>query len=788
MATAAACILWFAVIMYSVFGGADYGAGFWDLFAGGTRRGERPRGLIDHAMAPVWEANNVWLIFAAIVCWTAFSEAFGSIMKTLFIPVILAGVGIVIRGSGFAFRKLAERAGRKRALTAAFGISSVITPFMLGAALGGIASGRVPPGNTQGSLWASWLNSTSIAVGIFGVLISAFIAATFLIADADRYYDDVMAAYFRIRAFLIGILAGLAALAGLFVLRSDSPYIYRGLLHEGLPFVIASGVFGLLTLGALWRQLRGSRVRVLAVATVVSVLLGWGVAQYPYILPTTLTIDQAAASGPVLTWLVVVFIIGVVLVAPALLLLWVLDQRSRLDEGAEATAPARHRVVIVGGGFGGLFASKSLAMAPVDVTLVDRHNYHLFQPLLYQVSTGILSEGQIAPPLRDVAKNARNCRVELAEVTGFDLDQRLVFAIDPVGKRMEIPYDSLIVAAGGRTSYFGHDEFEHFAPGMKTIDDALELRRRIFGAFEVAELEEDAEERRRWLTFVVVGAGPTGCELAGQIRELAERSLRHNFRSIDPTTARVVLVDGGKEPLASFGENLSGKGRKELEHMGVELHMGCRATNVDFEGIEVASETGNERIHAHTVIWAAGVAASPLAKQLADASGAEADRAGRVAVLPDCTLPGHPEVFAIGDLMSLNHLPGVAEVAMQQGLFAGRTIRRRLQGNDRKVPFKYVDLGSMATIGRFRAVVEFKGIRLSGFAGWLMWLGVHLVFLTGFRNRLGALFRWTGALLGRHRDERAFTVRRATAGDDSYASVLPTPTDDDAALGRKPRA
>jgi len=779
MAVAVACILWFAVIMYSVLGGADYGAGFWDLLAGGTKRGERPRGLIDHAMAPVWEANNVWLIFAAIVCWTAFSEAFGSIMKTLFIPIILAGVGIVVRGSGFAFRKIAQKAGRKRVLTAAFGISSVVTPFMLGAALGGIASGRVPPGNEQGSLWASWLNSTSIVVGIFGVLISAFIAATFLVADANRYYDDVMASYFRIRAFLIGLAAGVASFVGLFVLRDDAPYIHHGLLHEGLPFVIASAVFGLATLGALWRQFGGTRVRLLAAATVVSVLLGWGVAQYPYILPTTLTIDQAAAPSSVLLWLIIAFIIGVVLVGPALLMLWVLDQRSRLDEGAEAGEQARHRVVIIGGGFGGLFATKSLAMAPVDVTLVDRHNYHLFQPLLYQVSTGILSEGQIGPALRDVTRNTRNCRVELAEVTGFDLEKRTVAALDPIGQHMEIPYDSLIVAAGGRTSYFGNDQFERFAPGMKTIDDALELRRRIFGAFELAEMETDSEEKLRWLTFVVVGAGPTGCELAGQIRELAERSLRHNFRTIDPSTAKVILIDGGEKPLASFGENLSGKGRKELEHMGVELRMGLRATDVDFSGLEVKTPEGTERIHAHTVIWAAGVAASPLAKMLGDASGAEVDRAGRVTVLPDCTVPGHPEVFAIGDMMSLDHLPGVAEVAMQQGLFAGRTIRRRLQGGgDKTVTFKYVDLGSMATIGRFRAVVEFKGIRLSGFAGWVMWLAVHLVFLTGFRNRLGALVRWSGALLGRHREERAFTVRRASTGDDSYASVLPTDIDD----------
>jgi NADH:ubiquinone reductase (H+-translocating) len=780
MAIAAACILWFAVIMYAVLGGADYGAGFWDLLAGGTRRGRRARGLIDYAMAPVWEANNVWLILAAIVCWTAFSSAFGSIMRTLFIPITLAGLGIVVRGCGFAFRKAARTEGRERVLTAAFGISSLITPFMLGAALGGIASGRVPPDNTQGSLWASWLNVTSIAVGVFGVLISAFIAATFLIADADRVYDDMMASYFRMRGFVMGIAAGMASVVGLLVLRDDAPFIYRGLLHEGLPFVIASAVFGLSSLGALWRQLTGRRVRLLAVATVVSVLLGWGVAQYPYVLPTTVTLDQAAASGAVLSWIVITFILFIVVVIPALLLLFVLDQRGRLDEGVvTAASGSRHRVVIVGGGFGGLLATKSLAMAPVDVTMVDRNNHHLFQPLLYQVSTGILSEGQIAPPLREIAKNARNCRVELAEVTGFDLDNRIVTARDPLGRRMEIPYDSLIVAAGGRTSYFGHDEFQAYAPGMKTIDDALELRRRIFGAFELAELENDPEEKLRWLTFVIVGAGPTGCELAGQIRELAQRSLGHNFRTIDPTTARVILLDGGKAPLATFGGNLSGKGRKELEHMGVELRMGLRATNVDRDGLDVQSPDGAERIHAHTVIWAAGVAASPLAKQLAEAAGAEADRAGRVPVLPDCTLPGHREVFAIGDMMSLDNLPGVAEVAMQQGLFAGRTIRRRLHGDDRAVPFKYVDLGSMATIGRFRAVVEFKRIRLSGFLGWLMWLGVHLVFLTGFRNRLGALFRWSGALLGRHRQERTFTVGRVSAGDDGPASV-PRPSTDDA--------
>ena len=345
---------------------------------------------------------------------------------------------------------------------------------------------------------------------------------------------------------------------------------------------------------------------------------------------------------------------------------------------------ARHKVVVVGGGFGGLLAIRYLAHRPVDVTLIDRRNHHLFQPLLYQVATGMLSPGQIAPPIRHVVRRWKNVRVELAEVTGFDLERRVVHATAPAKlESLEIPYDSLIVAAGVNQSYFGHDELARYAPGMKTIDDALELRRRIFGAFEMAEVTTDPAEKQKWLTMVIVGAGPTGVELAGQIRELAVRCLKGEFRTFDPAAVRVLLLDGGKEPLATFGDRLSGKAATELERLGVELRMGARVVGVDAFGVDVAGADGAKtRIDAHTTIWAAGVQASPLAAELATASGAELDRAGRVAVLPDLSLPGHPEVFVVGDMATLNKLPGVAEVAMQGGLHAANTIWRRLNGKD----------------------------------------------------------------------------------------------------------
>ncbi len=424
-------------------------------------------------------------------------------------------------------------------------------------------------------------------------------------------------------------------------------------------------------------------------------------------------------------------------------------------------AVARHQVVIVGAGFGGLFAARLLRRAPVQVTLIDRTNHHLFQPLLYQVATGILSEGDVAPATREVLRHHHNVSVLMGEVTGFDLAGRTVAALSPDGQPLALPYDSLIVAAGAGQSYFGHDEFAQWAPGMKTLADAAEHRRRIFGAFEMAEIEHNDDARRAWLTFVVVGGGPTGVETAGQIAELSRRAMKNNFRRFDPTEVRVLLFDGGKEILAGFGDRLSERGHRELERTGVEIHGQCHVTGIDADGVDVTGADGIvHRYPARTKIWAAGVAASPLGRLLADASGAECDRAGRIAVLPDCTLPGHPEVFAIGDLMTLNGLPGVAEVAMQSGIHAARTISRRLKDGPDATPkpFRYRDMGSMAAISRRRAIVSFRGLRFSGFIAWWVWLAVHLMFMTGFKNRFRTLVSWTLSFIGSGRGERALSA------------------------------
>jgi NADH dehydrogenase len=411
----------------------------------------------------------------------------------------------------------------------------------------------------------------------------------------------------------------------------------------------------------------------------------------------------------------------------------------------------------VGGGFAGLFAARRLRRAPVKVAVIDRSANHVFQPMLYQCATGIIPEAVIAPTLRAILGRHRNTEVHLAEVVGFDLDGRIVHTQLPDGSELNFGYDSLIVGAGVQTSYFGHDEFREFAPGMKTVEDAREIGRRIFGAFELASETEDPEERKALMTFVLVGAGPTGVELSGQIRVLALHTLKHEFKDLDPTQCTVLLIDAGNEPLATFGDHLSGRATKILEQMGVELHMGSMATAVDADGITVKTKDGQVvRYPARTIIWSAGVVASPLGKLLADAAGATTDRAGRVEVLPDCSLPGHPEVFVVGDMMSLNHLPGVAEVAMQSGMHAAQTIRHRLKGEPSK-PFHYVDLGSMAYVGRRRAVVDFRGLKLSGPVAWLMWLGIHIVFLTGWMNRFGAFFNWVGAAGGARRN-RIFTV------------------------------
>jgi NADH dehydrogenase len=448
------------------------------------------------------------------------------------------------------------------------------------------------------------------------------------------------------------------------------------------------------------------------------------------------------------------------------------------------TAPGDPRqVVIVGGGFGGLSAARALRRAPVQVTLIDRAQHHLFQPMLYQCATGILSEGKIAVPLRDVLKRHRNVDCLMAEVTGIDPGRRRVLARRPMGEQLELGYDYLILAAGVQQSYFGHEEFARYAPSMKTIADALLIRRRVFGAFELADSSADTAERARWLTFALVGAGPTGVELAGQIREVATKTLRSEFRHIKPEEARVLVFDGGTDPLASFGRELSAKAAASLGALGVELHMGSIVTGVDATGLTVRGRDGTEARHeAGTVLWAAGVAAPPVAAAVAAATGAQQDHAGRIRVGGDLAIPGHPEILVTGDLMSLGKLPGVAEVAIQSGRYAGHRIRREVTGQrdgrrpedgarPAASPFRYRDLGTAAYISRGRGVVSVGPLRLGGFAGWLAWLFIHIGFLTGFRNRLGALLSWCLAFTRDLRGERTFTASEVGALRDVYADL-----------------
>jgi NADH dehydrogenase len=444
----------------------------------------------------------------------------------------------------------------------------------------------------------------------------------------------------------------------------------------------------------------------------------------------------------------------------------------RLEPTNRGAGPA-HEVVIVGGGFGGLDAARALSRAPVRVSLVDRRNFHLFQPLLYQIATGALSPGDIASPLRLVLRRQRNARVLLAEVIGIDPARRRVRLTDG-----EIPYDTLILAAGARHHYFGHPEWEAIAPGLKTIEDATEMRRRIFVAFEAAERESNPDLRRAWLTFVLVGAGPTGVELAGALGEIAHHTLREDFRTIEPAEAQIILVEGAERVLPLFPAVLSARAAAALARLGVRVETEAMVVDLDEKGVDVRVGDKVERIACRTILWAAGVRASPLATILAEATGCPLDRAGLVLVEPDLSVPGHPEILVIGDMATLIGadrvpLPGVAPVAMQEGRYAADLVRRRAAGQEAPPPFRYRDPGDMATIGRGAAVADFGWLRLSGFGAWLAWLFVHLINLIEFDNRLLVLVQWAWNYLTWNRGARLITG--VPAGSTTSPTSTTTP-------------
>ena len=439
-----------------------------------------------------------------------------------------------------------------------------------------------------------------------------------------------------------------------------------------------------------------------------------------------------------------------------------------------ATASDRHKVVIIGSGFGGLTSAKALKNADVDIKLIARTTHHLFQPLLYQVATGIISEGEIAPPTRLILRNQQNAQVLLGDVTHIDLENQTVDSI-LLGHTYSTPYDSLIIAAGAGQSYFGNDHFAEWAPGMKTIDDALELRGRILGAFEQAERSSDPERRKKLLTFVVVGAGPTGVEMAGQIQELSDQTLKGSFRHIDPTEAKVILLDAAPAVLPPMGEKLGQKAKNRLEKMGVEIQLNAMVTDVDRNGITVKDKDGTiRRIESACKVWSAGVQASPLGRDLANQSDTEIDRAGRVKVNPDLSIPGHPNVFVVGDMAFVEGVPGMAQGAIQGGKHVAAILKNeakaRAHGTKPKPrePFSYFDKGSMATVSKWNAVAQIplgekSKLEFGGFIAWLAWLGLHLIYLVGFKTKIATLLSWTVTFLSRQRGQLTITEQQAYA-------------------------
>lgn len=426
------------------------------------------------------------------------------------------------------------------------------------------------------------------------------------------------------------------------------------------------------------------------------------------------------------------------------------------DLGLRKLTADQHRVVIIGGGFGGLSVARRLKRAPVQVTLIDRCNYHLFQPFLYQVATGALSPANIAAPLRHVLKNQKNTRVLLAEATHIDAKNRRVGLSDGI-----VDYDTLIVATGASHQYFGHDEWEQFGPGLKTVEDATHIRRRILLAFEAAERERDPAKVQAWMTFVIVGAGPTGAELAGALGEISNDTLRHDFRNINPSEARIILVEAADRVLPTYPPKLSDAAREMLTRLNVTIRIGAVVSGIRRECVTVREGSNTEEISARTVLWAAGVLGSPLGQVLSKEVGVPLDKAGRVIVQPDLTVPGHPEIFVIGDLASFRHqtgkpLPGVAQPAIQEGRYVGKLIEQRLRGK-KFPPFCYVDRGSLATIGRAAAVADLNWLRLSGVPAWLIWIFVHVLYIVQFQNRLLILLQWAWLYITCDRSARLIT-------------------------------
>ena len=741
-------VLLISLTTYVLTGGADYGGGVWDLLATGPRK-LKQREFIAHAIGPIWEADHVWLILIVVILFTGFPVAFAAIMTALNLPITLMLVGIVLRGAAFSFRSYGSSDARsRRQWGRIFAIGSLLTPFLLGVTLAAIASGQITQTPHQlGDLVTPWVTPFCLSVGGFSVIMFAYLSATYAALEIE---DTELREDFRSRA--IGSAIATGVMAGLVLLLSinGAPRIWQGLTHRAWSWALIWAT-SLLALAAFYGLLtrRYKIARFCVAGEVTLILWGWAFAQFPYLMMPNLTIY--AASAPPIT----IKLLAGALLAGSLLLLpsykYLLDVFKSQDRRQFTywflPANEQPRVVIVGGGFGGVKAAQILAGEPVQLTIIDRRNHFLFQPLLYQVATAALSPADIATPIRHIVRNHPNTKVILDEALSIDPSRKSV-----VLREGEVAYDYLILATGATHSYFGRDSWAEAAPGLKTLEQAIEIRKRVLVAFEAAEKESDPIAQQDWLTFVIIGAGPTGVELAGALAEESHRLLARDFRHISSLHARVVLMDMDSRVLPAMSKKSSKNAERQLRRIGVELMLNTAVTGVDDAGV-----THNRgRIASHTVIWAAGVAASPLGRSL----GAPIDKAGRVVVNQDLSVPKMPQVFVVGDLAAITSdgkpVPGVAAAAMQEGRHAARNISRIVRGEPVE-PFRYIDKGTVASIGRAAAVAEIGGLKISGLVAWVAWLAVHIFYLIGFRRRFIVMAEWAWLYLRNERGARLIT-------------------------------
>jgi len=773
--------LWFGVvslmlIAYVTLDGRNFGAGMLHWFVAKTPQERRQ---VVAAIGPLWSWHEVWLVAFGGALVAVFPKLMGSAFAGYYLALMLILWGLILRGISL------EVGGHinDRLWQVFWDFVFVLANFLL-AILFGVAAGNLERGvpldadgnfamafftdfKTRGNV--GLLDWYTVSVAIFVTLLLAAHGATYLTLKTDGPVHDRSARYAK-QLWSVVVPVFFVISAESWMVRPDlfRQAILKPLCWAGL-FVIVAAAF---TLMSGLRTRRETRAFIGSNGLLAGMLATGAVALFPVMLYSTLAPEYSLSAAEVASShnaLVLASVWGPIGLALAIAYsvfisrhyagkasLNLNNEESYELKGNKTMNAHLPKIVIIGGGFGGLAAAKTLRWSPAEVVLIDRTNHHVFQPLLYQVATSVLAPGQISAPIRGILGKQRNTTVILGEVTGVNKEQRYVVVNSQDRSEVHVLYDYLILATGQRHSYFGHDEFERFAPGLKSLADAVAIRNRVLKAFEQAEAEEDPGAHRDLLTFVLVGAGPTGVEMAAALAVLVRTTLRSEFRRIDPLSTRIVLVDMASRVLGTFAEDLSEAARKHLEQLGVEVRLGHGVDQIDEDGVIV----GGERIASKTVIWTAGVAPSPAGKWLA----VETDRAGRVKVQPDLTVPGHPEIFVVGDTASLQQdgkpLPGVAQVAMQGGRYAGRLIATRLAGKAAPPPFRYFDKGNMAVVGKGFAIMQSGKIHLSGFFAWLAWAAIHIQFLATANLRISVFVQWVWAYLTGQRGSRLIVNHR----------------------------